>query len=234
MRTFKKYNLSIVLLLIIWSCNKSDNSKPEELVNNPIAAILTFPEDNTECNEGVIINDTESRVNFQWNDTEFTDNYTVVLKNLDTDIIFETESTSNSVEIIIERSTSYQWYVISKSESSDVTAKSDLWQFYNAGNGSVYYVPFPADVLAPENGSTISALGNKIFLEWNTDDLDNDLKQYEVFLGTENTATESLGFVNENKFEVNVVSGTEYFWMIKSIDEAGNISNSEVFNFLVN
>ncbi|MBM1107507.1 hypothetical protein JQC67_15235 [Aurantibacter crassamenti] len=233
-RTFKNYLLSIVILFIFLSCSRSNDTIPEEVINNPTAAILSFPENNTECNEGVIINDNKSRVNFQWKASEFTDNYTVVLKNLTTNITLETESKTSTVEIIIDRSASYQWHVISKSEINNETTQSDIWKFYNAGKGKVNYAPFPADIVAPENGNTISQIDDKIILEWNTVDIDNDIKEYEVFFGSENTSKESLGIVNKNKFEVNVASGTKYFWMIKTIDEVGNSSTSDVFNFMVN
>ena len=44
------------------------NSDPEpDPVPDPVAATLIFPDNNTECNEGEIISETQSRVLFQWN-----------------------------------------------------------------------------------------------------------------------------------------------------------------------
>ena len=75
------------LIVLFTSCtsNPTDPTPEEEIINDPVAAILVFPEDNTECNEGTIINDTQSKVVFRWNTSEHTDAYEVVLTKTETD-----------------------------------------------------------------------------------------------------------------------------------------------------
>ena len=62
----------------------SDNGPDPVPVPAPLAATLIFPDNNTECNEGEVVNDTQSRVTFQWNASQNTDSYEVNLKNLNT------------------------------------------------------------------------------------------------------------------------------------------------------
>jgi len=194
-----------------------------------MAATLVFPENNTECNEGKIINDTQSEVTFRWNEAELANTYEVVLENLNTDVKTTIESNTNSTNIIIERGTAYKWYVTSLSDIGDATAKSEEWKFYNAGVGTLNYAPFPADIVAPENGSTLT--GSTVNLEWSGSDIDNDIVDFEIFFGSDNPPTESLGSVTENSITATISSGNTYYWMVKTNDETGNSSTSDVFHF---
>ncbi|WP_273567186.1 hypothetical protein [Maribacter halichondriae] len=196
-----------------------------------MAATLVFPENNTECNEGKIINDTQSEVTFRWNEAEFANKYEVVLINLNTDVETTVESNTNSADIIIERGIAYKWHVLSLSDISDATAMSEEWKFYNAGAGAVNYAPFPADIVAPENGSTLT--GSTVNLEWSGSDIDNDIVDFEVFFGSENPPTESLSSVTENSITATISSGNIYYWIVKTTDEADNTSTSDVFHFSV-
>ncbi len=45
----------------------------------PLATTLIFPDNNEECTEGEVINPTQSRVVFEWNDSQNTDSYQVNL-----------------------------------------------------------------------------------------------------------------------------------------------------------
>jgi len=73
---------------LMLSCGggSDDTTSEPEPVMPPLATTLIFPENNTECNEGEIISDTESRVTFRWNASEFTDSYIVHLTNLNTNV----------------------------------------------------------------------------------------------------------------------------------------------------
>src|SRR5690606_16705733 len=124
------------------------------------------------------------------------------------------------------RSTPYQWFVVSKAISNTTTANSNVWKFYNSGLGVVNYVPFPADVISPQRGSEIENT-NTVSLEWNTVDLDNDITNYEVFIGTVNPPDTSLGITSQTTIQATVSSATVFYWMVKTIDNAGNISESE-------
>ena len=230
----RQYYLFATMFVIISACGGGDNPvEIPERINDPVAALLVFPEENTECNEGEILSDSQSKVTFSWNVTEYTDSYEVNLQNLDTQTSSKIESNTNSVDIILDRGSAYKWYVVSKSDKSTETAQSERWQFYNAAPGVDNYAPFPADATNPVNGSSIPSSSNKITLTWVAIDLDDDIVDYEVFYGTVNPPTSSSGVLTDTTFELDITTSTSFYWQVKIRDEANNISESEIFNFTV-
>jgi hypothetical protein len=228
------YHISgIFVLVLLFSCDGSNNPLPEEeeQIENPVAATLVFPVNNTECQEGTIINDTQSRVVFQWNASEHTDSYQVNLENLDDATQFMHESDTNELQIVIERGTAYRWSVISKSEVTDETAESEMWKFYNAGAGVINYAPFPPDLINPENNETIAVGSGSILLEWEAFDIDGDIVSYEVFMDTNNPPMASRGTTSDSEITLDVAASTTYYWFVQVTDSANNTSKSDVFGF---
>ncbi len=223
---------NIVLLL---SCGSSTDPLPEEeeQIAPPVAATLIFPEDNTECQEGTIINDTQSRLLFQWNASEHTDSYQVYLKQLDDGTQSSHESNTNALEIAIERGAPYSWSVVSKSDATDQTAESEVWKFYNAGVGVVNHAPFPADLLSPEYNETIVVSSGNTVLRWEASDVDGDIVSYEVFLDTNHPPVTTLGTTSETEISVEVAANSTYYWVVQVTDSADNTSTSDIFSFSV-
>ena len=233
--TFKHHFSSVLLLVLVTACTSNPAVDPilEEIIEDPIAATLVFPEDNTECNEGTILSDTQSKVVFRWNTSEHTDSYEVVLTKTETAETSNFDATGNSKEIILERGTSYEWQVISKSTESAVTATSETFEFFNAAPGAVNHVPFSAEAIAPEDESEVTATSGKVLLQWEASDIDDDIKEYEVIFGTNKDQLETMGVQASESLEVSVNSGTTYYWSVTTTDEANNTSTSEVFSFIV-
>lgn len=213
--------------------NSTDPLPEEEVVNDPVAANLIFPQDQTECNEGTILSDTQSEVVFKWSASENTDSYEVIVKNNDTETSSTITAATNSKEITLERGTNYEWQVISRSETSQSTAASAVFQFFNAAPGVTSHVPFSAEAIAPEDSSEISVASGKVILQWQASDIDNDIRDYEIFFGTDKDQLASIGVFTTNTLEANVVSGTTYFWRVKTNDETNNTSESDIFSFSV-
>lgn len=225
--------LLTVFAFMAIACSNS-SIEPIDQPPAPVATTLIYPENNTECNTGVEVDSERSTVNFQWNTSTNTDFYEIIIKELGTTTETRDESNIHEIEITLKKSTAYQWQVISKSNSSDEIATSEIWKFYNAGDGIVNHVPFPADVVEPGLGSNLDSNTTKVFLQWSASDIDNDINVYEVYFGTENPPTNSLGQTTDSNIEVDVSSGNIYHWMIKTIDLTNNVSESEVFWFKVN
>ncbi|WP_445384182.1 hypothetical protein ACT6NV_09190 [Robiginitalea sp. IMCC44478] len=232
---YKKLSLGIVATLML-CCSGGDSSggiPDPQPVPDPVAAILIFPANNTECNEGEILSAQQSRVTFQWNASQNTDSYEVRLTNLNTNSITSTISNTNEAAIVIQRATPYEWSVTSRARGSNQTASSPVWRFYNAGEGVSNYAPFPATAIFPERGSTLTNAGT-ITLQWETSDIDGDLASFEVYLEENNTGPQTLiGTTSENFLEVTVSPSSVYYWQVVSKDAAGNSSVSEVFQFAV-
>ena len=228
--------LSACGLLVLAACGSNDDGgdpptpKPSP---EPTATTLVFPENNTECNEGTVLNDTESTVTFEWNPSEHTDSYTVNLKNLNTGSTSATNSNATKTDITLLRGTPYEWSVVSKADASTETATSGVWKFYNQGPGIEHHAPFPADAVSPKRGAIVPST-DKITLTWAGSDVDKDIKEYEVFFSNDLTTLLSLGITDSSSFsDLAVNSKTVYYWQVTTVDNADNTSNSDIFEFRI-
>lgn len=233
--TLKQFAQGILFSLFL-SCSGGDSSGTDpdpEPVPGPVAATLVFPANNTECNEGEILNSDQSRVTFQWNASQNADSYEVRLTNLNTNTSSSNTSNTNEATIVIQRATPYEWSVTSRASGSSQTASSPAWRFYNAGEGISNYAPFPATAVFPERGSTL-ANGGTTTLLWNTSDIDDDLASYDIYLEVNNTDPQTLvGTTSDNSLDIAISVSSVYYWQVVSKDAAGNSSVSEVFQFAV-
>ncbi|WP_214072396.1 hypothetical protein [Mucilaginibacter sp. dw_454] len=223
-----KHLLVLLLpLMVVCGCKKDNGTAP-----NPGITVLSFPDQNSICTTGTIISDAESSITFKWAATQHTEFYEVHVKNLLTNTESSKNSDSNQLTVNLLRNTPYSWYIVSRSSKSLVSSKSDVWKFYNAGAGVESHVPFPADVIGPLYGNTVST--GVTTLSWKGSDVDNDIVGYDVYLGT--SATPPL-FKSDVKTpylnDVPVTAGNTYYWMIVTKDSQGNQSNSAIFQFSV-
>lgn len=231
-----KYGIFVFVILLIAACGGGDDNNPNpdpdpDPVASPSAATLVFPDNNEECNEGVVINDTQSTVTFEWTASQNTDSYEVNLRNLNSNTNSTTNSNTNSAGITLERGVPYEWFVVSKANGTNATATSSTWKFYNQGPGVENYAPFPAEAIYPARGAAI-ANSATVQLEWSGSDVDNDISEYDVFFGTETDPTNLLGTTADTIIEATITTGV-YYWRVISKDSQGNSSESEIFEFSV-
>lgn len=237
-KTYIKYTFAIACIVSILACSSSSSSSdddngggpdPTPEAKDPEAAKLVEPLKDEECNQGNNISDTESLVTFEWNKSENTDEYTLVIKNLLDDSTRNIKVTDTKKEETLLRGVPYSWHIISKSSTSTKTATSEKWKFYNAGIGIENYAPFPAELVSPAMGSLTK---QTVALSWNGSDIDNDIDSYDVYLdkinppktlNTNNTASSTT--------DINLDANTVYYWMIVTKDKQGNNSNSQIFEF---
>ncbi|MEM8929478.1 MAG: hypothetical protein AAGC45_14870, partial [Bacteroidota bacterium] len=136
------YMTLIVVALAFVGCGGSDGDDSPEpppsggiddepTIPDPSAAALVFPEDNTECNTGIVDpnNSALSTVTFEWNASQNTDSYTVTVTNLNTNISSFANVVTNEADITIERGTPYSWFVTSRATGTMSTADSETFQF---------------------------------------------------------------------------------------------------------
>lgn len=228
---------TIALSLLIVGCSgskKSDNVSPTPLL--PKAATLVFPTQDAVCVSGSVISASQSTIQFQWNNSGNSDSYIVVTKNLLTSDTLATSTVINNANITVSRNTPYSWYIISKSNQSSSTAKSETWKFYNSGAGITTYAPFPADHLSPASGSDVNVPSSgKISLSWTGSSVANDIVDYDIYFGT--TASVPLyksHVTSEIINNVTVVSQTTYYWKIVTRDSNNNTSTSDLVEFTTN
>ncbi len=228
-------NIKIACLsLIFLACGGGgDDPEPEEPVIPPSIASLIFPEDNTECNEGTIISETESSVTFRWNPSDNTDTYTLTIQNLLEGTTQSVNANTNQQTVTIKRGVPFSWSVISRSNQTTQTATSEIWRFYNAGSSIANYAPFPAELVSPAMGASVAS--GDVTLVWNGEDIDDDIDSYDVYLDTTNPPqTKIVSDVTTNSIIANLNSNTVYYWYVFSKDSQNNTSTSEIFEFRTN
>jgi len=215
----------IFLLFSLWSC------KPDP-IPEPIAAQLLAPVNLDNCSTADKINNNESQVSFLWSTALHTDDYELVIRNQSTGILIRKTTLLTSLNQILQRGSSYSWWVISRSEASDITSKSEVRYFYLEGETEQKHAPFPAALEFPEENAVVSLSNNTITFEWEGSDLDNDIAHYDLYVGTEE---ETISVVAENitqrESEQQLVSGTTYFWQVITVDREGNSSESLIREF---
>ena len=223
------------LILLQYGCSSNNDSDTMEtdVLNNPSSARLIFPHENSLCNEGTNITDTESTILFEWWASNNTDSYNLTLKNLTTGVISNHPTSSNEIPIVLTRATPYEWYVISESNQVVTTAQSSIWQFYNTGEGIQTCPPFPAEIISPYMAETIITTANEVMLEWSGDDCDNDIVGYDVYFGTDNPPTIFISDLVESTLTVPISSSTIYYWYVIIKDAEGNNSNSGIYQFRI-
>ena len=75
-------SISLYLIIIVSSCSSEQDDTAMTSEPAPAAAALIFPENNTECNEGTVINETETDVLFQWQEATNASSYILQITNL--------------------------------------------------------------------------------------------------------------------------------------------------------
>lgn len=226
MKDFKIYIVVFCSVVALVSCGGSDDPV------DPVAATLVFPEKNSLCTEGTVIDNTKSDITFKWNAAVGADKYQIVTVNLENNAKSTNQSTTNQATVTLNRGARYEWYVVSLSNSSDVKETSEKWRFFNAGAGLESHPPFPATAVAPKTGNTLDNAGD-VTIEWSGADPDNDIVSFELLLDTTNPPTTSIGTYTTTSAVVSTVAATTYHWRIIAKDFKNNTSQSEVFSFAI-
>ncbi|MFT4576462.1 MAG: hypothetical protein ACI9SI_001389 [Polaribacter sp.] len=227
----KKIIYLICLVLLQFGCD----SEEVLVINKPSIVNLIFPYENSLCNEGTNRTPTESTVLFEWQAGEYTDSYTLVLKNVSSGVQTVHQSDIKpELSITIQRASQYQWYIISNSNVVMETAKSETWIFYNSAEGVQSYTPFPADIKYPLMAQTISTTASTITLDWTGSDVDDDIVGYDVYFGTSNQPGLFISNLNDSILnDVPISSNTIYYWKIITKDSLGNSSDSGLYQFKI-
>ncbi len=219
-----------VLILFAVACSKTTEPEPEK---DPTPATLIFPFENSECNEGANVTDTESTVLFEWKAGENTDEYELVLTNINTGEETSHVTADTEISLILSRGTPYAWYIISISHELAETARSDTWKFFTSEEGMESFAPFPAEIVSPAYAEIIDSTSG-VSLVWIGSDVDRDIVGYDVFFGT----TSAPEMIESNLLEsmltnVLVSSNKVYYWKVVTRDERSNSSDSGVYQFKV-
>jgi hypothetical protein len=225
--------LTFVYCLTLTGCG-SDNPAPlpePTPVLPPEASTLIFPDNLSECTEGELLSNTQSRIQFQWSAGANSDSFTLEVVDLSTNTKNSVNTQNSDASLTLIRGNSYSWSVISRNSGTTETARSTTWYFYNAGIPVDNYAPFPAELTAPVSGSVKNA--GPITLYWKGMDLDDENLSYEIFLSDSNPPESSIGITSNVNFTTVLSATGTYYWRIRSTDITGNSALSEVSEFRI-
>jgi hypothetical protein len=235
-----KYVGILWISLLIFACSKGKEAvnPVAVVVPPPTAAALTLPANNTVCYEGKNTYYTNADVEFSWSTAKDTEIYDLVITNLNT-LTNTTKSVNsdNKATVTLARGTPYRWQVISKSNKSKETASSEVWKFYLAGDGASTFAPFPALIIAPVSGSSVTPNAGKVNLIWSGADPDTKVLTYEIYMDTDQAKVLNRqvapSVTSSSNLWVTVKSGSVYYWSVKSSD--GVLSSYTIpYSFRVN
>jgi hypothetical protein len=224
----------IVLTILLSACVKSklDIKKPP----SPTVAILTAPAQNEVCTTGTILSLDQSSISFNWQPGINTDGFTLVVKNLLTSDSMLISTTQPDVALTLLRGVPYSWYVISIYKQTNITVKSSIWKFYNAGSGAISYPPYPANITSPLFGQNVNANSSTINLNWMGDIVSPSvITGYDIYFGTSNILNKIATNISDMFLnDIPVLSKTTYYWKVVSRNQNGDTSDSGIYEFTVN
>ena len=223
----RKIGFLFFTTLVIQSCGV--DSDVLEYAKNSINISLVFPENDSECTEGITVSETQSELVFEWIDENDNHPYILHLTNISNSQTELYKSETTEVSITLERGVLYSWYVTGKINSSSV-----VWSFYNEGPGLESTIPFPATAISPVSGASISLTSTTVNLIWQSEDLDNDIVGHDLYFGEVKNPELYGTDILETRFDdIPVEAGKTYYWKIVTKDSVGNESTSPVFTFSV-
>tara|TARA_Y100000385_G_scaffold4057_1_gene4419 strand:- start:780 stop:1472 length:693 start_codon:yes stop_codon:yes gene_type:complete len=190
----------------------------------PSKAVLSKPENNTECLE-------VDAVKFEWNTSNNTTSYTINVKNLTTNEITTNTSTSTSAEITLTKGYPYSWQIISTNLTSFVT-ESDKWKFYLSGEPLKNHAPFPAEIISPKPGSSLNT--GQVQLSWSFSDIDsNDTHGFDIYIDKVDGSSILVKNWGATKRTLTLDEPGKYYWRIVTVDNHNSSSDSGVSTFTV-
>lgn len=212
------------LPLLIITCSKPSIPEPE-------AAVLLAPDNLDSCTTAFSVNSTQSQVSFRWSTALHTDQYTLVVRNIDTNQEVKESTPVTTLNQVLEKGFAYQWWVVSSSEQSLTEVRSGSWQFYLEGSVSGQHLPFATRLINPSDDEILST--GSVEFSWEGNDLDGGVLRYSLFLGT---SIENLTAVAEKistNSHVETLDEGVYFWKVTTFDSDGNSASSVTYRLQV-
>ena len=202
----------------------------------PSIPTLISPINNENCSSGEVVSALESDVTFEWSSTKNTTSYQIEVVNLSNSIKTKISYLEETSKIIrLKRGHIYAWTVTSINEElPEDPSISDNWRFYLKNNGDTNSPPFPIEPVFPSPGQTVELdSSEKIVIEWDTTDVDNDQLTFDFFLAKESSLL-NPDQINEGlttkSIELTLESNQVYFWRV-DVSDGNNKTYSQVYSF---
>ena len=229
--SMKKIFYIAITSIFIWSCGGGgggDKPDPTPVNHEPTKPTLSSPANNSLCIDNV--------VNFQWNASTDSDGDAIsyiieVSKNNQFSTLehnFTVSATTKS--ITLEKGVAYYWRVKAKDSKNATSDYSSTFQLYTEGEGVTNHLPFNPVLVKPDLNSIIQTASTT--LEWSATDVDGDTLSYDVYFGTDASAST---LVSENQsattYNASLQASTNYYWKIVVKDNQGGQTIGQIWNF---
>ena len=204
----------------------------KEVIITPEPPLLIGPENNNSCTTSTVISESQSQVTFNWLSALDADEYELVVRDIENGTDYKKQIFRILTSMILERGKTYSWWVFSKNNSFETQAKSSIWTFYLEDSQKISNFPAPANLITPKANQQISLTNGKYLFRWDAIDLDNDIIEYKIYLGSDsnNLKLYSENF-NVNFLEIDLNPNQYYYWKVLTIDSEGNTSTSAIQMF---
>jgi len=215
----------ILILFLAIACKK-------EVIITPAPPLLIGPQNNSSCTSDTVITSQTSQVNFSWQAALNADEYELVIRDIQTNSDIQLKTFRTFSFVVLNRGKQYSWWVISKYDADQTASKSMVWTFYLEDSQKSSYFPFPANLLNPKSNEQISLNGGKYIFRWETTDLDDDIIEYDIYLGRDpNDLTLLAEGLSFNSIELSLNPNQFYYWKVITRDSEGNVSISPIEGF---
>lgn len=207
----------------------------KEKVLVPGEADLLLPNNNEICADGIIVSPLRAKILFKWEASSNTDSYVLSIKNIENGQINTHATDKTQLEVELDRSVAYSWFILSKNVKFNKEMSSDVWKFYNPAPAQTSFSPFPAELISPKFAEIIPATTEKVSLKWSCTDPDGDILTYDVYLGITSIPALYKATIKEAGLADLVLDRNQtYYWKVVAIDTKGNKSYSDVYSFKLN
>ncbi|MDF4201980.1 hypothetical protein PXD56_03380 [Maribacter sp. SA7] len=214
----------ILMGLLVTACGGKDdnnNNPPEETEKELGAFNLEFPENNLICTEGEDNGTDGISIEFQWSASTNATSYELEITNQENNTIDKRTVTTTALAVGLPKGTQFSWGVTAILGSK--TLASDSWNFYSEGTSTENFAPFPAEISISDNGD------GTVTVSWVGEDLDDDLVNYDVYIGTSGNLELILENTTNESTYYNITAGEQYIVQIVSKDSNDNTSTSETY-----
>ena len=222
----------VPVLLILTGCNSENDIVDNELIDVE-SAKLVLPLNNESCTFGTIIGN-KALVDFVWNKSKNTDQYDLIINNLDGVEYFKVERiVENTLSVPLERGAAYSWKVTSRNRKSPITSDSETWKFYLAADGELNSSPYPAELISPSSGEIINIPQGNFRFSWNSVDPDGDNIFYTLFVDEVDGNQEPPNAqknISQTELTINLEKNKVYYWKVLASDGV-NTSVSQTHSF---
>ncbi len=223
-----KYFLACCVLLVIFSCGKEEN------MGKPGKVELVNPSNNGEV-QSVEIGDENVTVIFNWNESDNTEEYDLVItKNATGETFSRLDLITNGASRELEVGFEYSWNVTSKN-AGDETTTSDIFTFATVERQGPNTAPPFANLVSPSSGASVLPNNGKMTLTWSSasTDADGDILNFTVYADQVDGNQEPPAAwknITEKKLEIDVESDKTYFWRVETSDGVETVT-SETYSF---